>query len=71
MTFIKNFLLGIGAFAVIILSILGVKYVFVEQLSYSEDTVSMIIMGILLLVIAPMFGELTSNVFKLNRELNK
>ena len=71
MTFIKNFLLGIGAFAVIILSILGVKYVFVEQLSYSEDTVSMIIMGIVLLVIAPMFGELTSNVFKLNRELNK
>ena len=71
MTFIKNFLLGIGAFAVIILSILGVKYVFVEQLSYSEDTVSMIIMGIVLLVIAPMFGELTSNVFKFNRELNK
>ncbi len=71
MTFIKNFLLGIGAFSVIILSILGVKYVFVEQLSYSEDTVSMIIMGIVLLVIAPMFGELTSNVFKFNRELNK
>ena len=71
MTFFKNFLIGVGAFAVIILSIIGVKALFVDLFMFAEETVSMIIMGVVLLVIAPMFGELTSNVFKFNRELNK
>lgn len=71
MTFFKNFLIGVGAFSVIILSIIGVKALFVDLFMFAEETVSMIIMGVVLLFIAPMFGELTASVFKLNRDLNK
>ena len=71
MTFFKNFLIGVGAFAVIILSIIGVKALFVDLFMSAEETVSMIIMGVVLLFIAPMFGELTASVFKFNRDLNK
>ena len=71
MTFFKNFLIGVGAFAVIILSIIGVKALFIDVLQFGEETASLIIMGVVLLFIAPMFGELTASVFKFNKELNK
>lgn len=66
----KYGLLGLGFFALIVGAVNIVGYL-LTSLGLDKDTAGMVIMGLILLLIAPSFGELTASVFKLNDRINK
>ena len=63
MNFIKNTLVGIGAFTVIIGAMYLLKLLLIDTLALTNDTVETLFLFGALLFLAPMFGELTTNVW--------
>ncbi|MDB4335286.1 hypothetical protein OAA05_00425 [bacterium] len=62
----KYFLLGMGTFALISLSVFAFAEL-LTSLSLSKETIEVIFMVVVLSIIAKPFGELTASVFKLNK----
>lgn len=67
MEFIKNLLIGIGAFTVIGVVMFGLQYLLSDVAGLNKEQIGAVIMAMALLFIAPMFGELTRSVFKLDK----
>ena len=67
MEFIKNLLIGIGGFTVIGAIIFGLMYLLSDVAGLNKEYIDVVIMSMALLIIAPMFGELTRSVFKLDK----
>lgn len=67
MEFIKNLLIGIGAFTVIGAVMFGLQYLLSDIAGLNKEQISAVIVAMALLFIAPMFGELTRSVFKLDK----
>ena len=63
MNFIKNTLVGIGAFTVIFGVMYALKYIMIDTLALTSDTVETLFLFGALLFLAPMFGELTTSVW--------
>lgn len=67
MEFIKNTLIGVGAFTVLFAVIFGIEYILRDFAGLSGEQIGDILMIAALLIIAPMFGGLTRSVFKLDK----
>ena len=63
MNFIKNTLVGIGAFTVIFGAMYLLKLLLIDTLALTSDTVETLFLFGALLFLAPMFGELTTSVW--------
>lgn len=61
---IKHFGIGVGLFALIILTIVGIEYITVDILSMTPKAVGNTLMVLALLIIAKPFGELSLSVYK-------
>jgi CDP-diglyceride synthetase len=62
----QNFIIGIAGFSVIALAVIGLKTL-LSAFGLGTEAIANTIMVLMLLGIAPMFGELTKSVFKLNK----
>lgn len=62
----QNFIIGIAGFGVIALAVVGFKTL-MQTFGFGPEAITNTIMVLMLLGIAPMFGELTKSVFKLNK----
>ena len=60
---IKHFGIGVGLFALIILTIVGIEYITVDILSMTPKAVGNTLMVLALLIIAKPFGELSVSVY--------
>ena len=60
---IKHFGIGVGLFALITLTILGIEYITVDILSMTPKAVGNTLMVLALLIIAKPFGELSVSVY--------
>ncbi len=67
MEFLKNTLIGVGAFAVLFAIIFSVEYLLRDFAGLNGEQIGDILMVAVLLIIAPMFGGLTRSVFKLDK----
>jgi CDP-diglyceride synthetase len=66
MNFITNTLIGIGAFSVIAGTILIAEYI-LSGIGFTSEQIGTGLMIGAFLIIAPLFGDLTRSVFKLNK----
>ena len=63
MNFIRNTLVGIGAFTVIFGAMYVLKLLLIDVMALTDDTVQTLFLFGALLFLAPMFGELTTSVW--------
>ena len=61
--FIRNILVGIGAFTVIFGAMYVLKLLLIDVMALTDDTVQTLFLFGALLFLAPMFGELTTSVW--------
>lgn len=67
MEFIKNTLIGVGAFAVLFAIIFSAEYLLRDFAGLTSEQIGNVLMIAALLIITPMFGGLTRSVFKLDK----
>jgi len=67
MEFLKNTLIGVGAFTVLFAIIFSVEYILRDFAGLSGEQIGDVLMIAALLIIAPMFGGLTRSVFNLDK----
>ena len=60
---LKHFGIGLGLFALITLTILGIEYITVDLIGMTPDTVGNTLMILALIIIAKPFGELSLSVY--------
>ena len=60
---LKHFGIGVGLFALITLTIVGIEYITVDILSMTPKAVGNTLMVLALLIIAKPFGELSLSVY--------
>ena len=60
---LKHFGIGLGLFALITLTILGIEYITVDLIGMTPDTVGNTLMILALVIIAKPFGELSLSVY--------
>ena len=60
---LKHFGIGVGLFALITLTIVGIEYITVDILSMTPEAVGNTLMVLALMIIAKPFGELSVSVY--------